>query len=141
MRRVKLIALLITAGLIAASNPAMAAGKENSPVDLPDAAQKGVIKSGMGSEEVSQSQFSNGDMPSTVMPEFSAQSCYSNWWISGSHTYKWKWAYFYSEAEVYAKTWTRYGSSTGPCAISLIVDKIEVTAATKMEWLHYPVPR
>ena len=72
----------------------------------------------------------NGKIPESVQNQFTAQGCYDYWWVSGNHTWKSKTYYFYAETDLSASTWTRYGSSTGPCDIPLTVDKIEVIGQT-----------
>jgi len=80
--------------------------------------------------ESSVAQPSGGEMPADAMPEFSAQGCYDWWWITGDHTYSWKWALLYSKASISGKSYTRYGTSTGPCDVPLVVDRLEVHLET-----------
>lgn len=57
-------------------------------------------------------------------------NCYSNWWVSGSHSWKSTTYFLYGKTTLTARSWTRYGTSTGPCEIPLVVDEIRVVGNT-----------
>lgn len=69
-------------------------------------------------------------LPKALITPLVAQGCFTNWWISGTHTWKSKSYFFYAKTSLSARTWTRYGTSTAPCDVPLNVDKIEVIGTT-----------
>tara|TARA_R110002072_G_scaffold298269_2_gene471961 strand:+ start:8767 stop:9363 length:597 start_codon:yes stop_codon:yes gene_type:complete len=82
---------------------------------------RGVQSDGSISDEL---YYSKGYSPSAI------SDCSTNWWVSGNHNWSWKGYYLYLKVKLSATTWTRYGSSTGPCEIPLTVDKLETTGRT-----------
>lgn len=91
---------------------------------------KGLLKGpkeGGGSSLGARGIFSNGSLPGNSPDSLtlSANTC-SNWWVNGSHSWKWKSYFFSGYNKLYGKTWTTYGTSTASCDIPLVVDVIKV---------------
>lgn len=94
-------------------------------------------KSAKGGAEITAGTVSDGSMPDELYlnKNFStaaySSSCVSTWWLSGSHNWKWKSYWAYLKIELNGSSWTRYGTSSGPCEIPLTVNRIDVIGDTK----------
>ncbi len=63
------------------------------------------------------------------------------WWLSGQHSWSWSGIpYLYISWSGYGKSWTEYGTSTGPCSgVPLTVDilYVGVTLYYRYEWENF----
>ena len=90
-------------------------------------------KEKQGKEEGTGSSNKSSGVNTGVAPEQPGQfgvessSC-TWWWLTGQHSWSWSGIpYLYISWNSYGKTWTEYGTSTGPCSgVPLIVDRIYV---------------
>ena len=90
-----------------------------------------VLKSQQGGAEHSSGSFTDGSYPIKGYSATAQSSgCYDSWWISGDHKWSWKAYYFYMKAKLSGGSWTRYGTTSGPCDIPLTVDKLEIRGET-----------
>lgn len=80
-------------------------------------------KSGSGSIEV-ETKGGPASPPADAYTGYAATAvdpnCYSYWWLSGNHTWNWKWYVLYSWNDLNATTWTSYGTAAASCNIPLV---------------------
>lgn len=81
----------------------------------------GIISDGIISKDI----YSNPEISAKT-----ASNCTTTWWISGNHRWSWKSFWAYLEIKLNGSSWTRHGSTEGPCEIPLLVDKIEISGYT-----------